>query len=268
MVMTFSCVNEVLNNFILRTEKKCSKKSFHCFLNKKITRFFQILCEGNNLAMKKYLFEFIGSVTEPPLFSNFKYQHISITENISSDEVKQIHEDLSRKDAFNKGKKLNLNVLNKDKDNKSDNESSYSKSAVGKKRTSIANTIDSFDEQGQINSRLLSFFNIISNNMKLLLLIFNKEIIRILPPLFKNNKEKLYKGCIEMFGGYKDLMIEMIQGHEFVENIFSKSEIKELQDEGSSFNHLCCSISVYNKDDSLVYDLFTKGIKLDYLQII
>ena len=38
-------------------------------------------------------------------------------------------------------------------------------------------------------------------------------------------------------------MIEMIQGHEFVENIF-------------------------NKDDSLVYDLFTKGIKLDYLQII
>jgi hypothetical protein len=63
-------------------------------------------------------------------------------------------------------------------------------------------------------------------------------------------------------------MIEMIQGHEFVENIFSKSEIKELQDEGSSFNHLCSSISVYNKDDSLVYDLFTKGIKLDYLQII
>ena len=63
-------------------------------------------------------------------------------------------------------------------------------------------------------------------------------------------------------------MIEIIQGHEFVENIFSKSEIKELQDEGSSFNHLCCSISVYNKDDSLVYDLFTKGIKLDYLQII
>ena len=63
-------------------------------------------------------------------------------------------------------------------------------------------------------------------------------------------------------------MIEMIQGHEFVENIFSKSEIKELQDEGSWFNHLCSLISVYNKDDSLVYDLFTKGIKLDYLQII
>ncbi len=268
MVMTFSCVNEVLNNFILRTEKKSSKKSFHCFLNKKITRFFQILCEGNNLAMKKYLFEFIGSVTEPPLFSNFKYQHISITENISSDEVKQIHEDLSRKDAFNKGKKLNLNVLNKDKDTKSDNESSYSKSAVGKKRGSIANTIDSFDEQGQINSRLLSFFNIISNNMKLLLLIFNKEIIRILPPLFKNNKEKLYKGCIEMFGGYKDLMIEMIQGHRFYEDIFSKSEIKELQGEGSSFYHLCSSISVYNKDDALAYDSFTEGIKLDFLQII
>ena len=99
-------------------------------------------------------------------------------------------------------------------------------------------------------------------------MIFNKEIIKNLPPLFKNNKEKIYKGCIEKFGGYKDLMIEIIQGHEFVENIFSKSEIKELQDEGSSFNHLCCSISVYNKDDSLVYDLFTKGIKLDYLQII
>ena len=272
MVMTFSCVNEVLTNFILRTEKQCSKKSFHCYINQKITRFFQILCEGNNLAMKKYLFEFIGSVTEPPLFSNFKYQHIAIIEHISSDEVRQIHEDLSRKDAFNKGKKINLNVLNKDKekdkDNKSDNESSYSKSAIGKKRTSIANTIESFDEQSQINSRLLSFFNIISNNMKLLLLIFNKEIIKILPPLFKNNKEKIYKGCIEMFGGYKDLMIEMIQGHRFYEDIFSKSEMKELQGEGSSFYHLCSSISVYNKDDSLAYDPFTEGIKLDFLQII
>ena len=34
-----------------------------------------------------------------------------------------------------------------------------------------------------------------------------------------------------MFGGYKDLMIEMIQGHRFYQDIFSKSEIKELQGE-------------------------------------
>jgi hypothetical protein len=71
-----------------------------------------------------------------------------------------------------------------------------------------------------------------------------------------------------MFGGYKDLMIEMIQGHRFYEDIFSKSEIKELQGEGSSFYHLCSSISVYNKDDALAYDSFTEGIKLDFLQII
>ncbi len=57
----------------MKNRKKISKKSFHCFINQKIIRFLQILSEGNNLSVKQFLFEFIGNVTESPLFFNFKY---------------------------------------------------------------------------------------------------------------------------------------------------------------------------------------------------
>ena len=130
-------------------------------------------------------------------------------------------------------------------------------------------------------SQLLSFLNIISANMRLLIVpLQKKDAFPLTSELIKELQySDMYKGINTMFGGYKELLIEMLQGLQFQnDSIFSLEDPNCRAN--SSFYCLCCDLGKFNSveikmpgrqnkiDLSSIFDPITETIKLDFLEII
>ena len=186
-LMCFSVLCE--NIKMLELPRFLHSFNIHCNINVLMTRFFQILCEGNMISMKQYLFEQKLNVEEEDINdkkSIEKYLKLKINKNINEAYFNIIQDDNELK------KKVNIEMKK-----------------VG------------FEKQKIDDSIKYNFFNILSQNMVFLVKNFNQdEKTSLLPLIYKKTNEYFFKNITKMFGGYKDLLIEMIQGYDFKEDIF------------------------------------------------
>ena len=77
MLLTLSNFNEVIRMFELHSREEFERPSLHCFINSTLTKFFQILCEGNQVELKKHLNKFSFSPKDPAKEEKKEYARIN-----------------------------------------------------------------------------------------------------------------------------------------------------------------------------------------------
>ena len=258
MLITFSNVNEVIKTFELHTKQELQSASLHCYLNSILTKFFQILCEGNQIEMKDYLFGY------------------TITRNDPATKEKQEYYNLINKDKLKNS--INEKKAKKGKSNNASRKESEISHSRGPSMKRLATR--EINEAELMQQRLFSFFNIISSNMRVLALPVQQsqncpltsEIVNV------SQKNCLYNGVNHLFGGYKYLLVEIIQGIKFKnDNIFSIGDPKSRA--SSAFYWLCCDlgklfgVETKNVRETIlplkdIFDPLTEEIKIHFLEII
>ena len=251
LLMCFSVLCENVKLFEL--PKYLYKFNLHCEINVLITNFFQILCEGNMIGMKKFLFEQILNVKDDinDKKNVEKYYKLQLSNNmeeiypkIEPEEPTQIEIKLLKK----KSKVIKNNEFRKKKTNK----------------LKYAETLQ--DENINIDQLKYKLFNILSQNM--VFLIKNYKINdknSLLPFIYQKTNPYIYRNIIKMFQGYKNLLIEMIQGYDFTEDIFSLSTFESLKGIDSQFYFLCQQFSIFPKD---IFNPLTEEILYNFIEIV
>ena len=274
MLITLSNVNEIVRMFELHTADEFEKPSLHCYINSTLTKFFQILCEGNQIELKRYLFNFYLELTDPG--EELKKKITKPNQGFRG----------QRQPTFERSDTINLEFENlQHSSNVRDTLRGSTVKMVplrtGYHHQNTRNNELMRSKDWSKENQLLSFFNIISTNMRLLVLPLQKnEKFCLTQEISTLTQNERFGGINKMFEGYKNLVIEMIQGYIFKnDNIFSYDETKPRA--ASGFFFLCCELGKFTRDERSIYqhsvgkvhlnyifDPITEEIKLNFLEII
>ena len=248
-LMCFSVLSENIKIFEL--PKFLYKFNLHCEINVLITNFFQILCEGNMIGMKQFLFEQILNVEDDDINDKKnieKFYKMKLNNNIEEINKKI---DLSQSQMVVKLYKRKSKVI-KEKDfvNKLSKKITFSKT----------------NENINIDKLKYKLFNILSQNMVFLIKNYKiDEKNSLLPFIYQKTNPYLFRNIIKMFQGYKSLLIEMIQGYDFKEDIFSLSIFEELKGIDSQFYFLCEQFSIFHKQ---LFNSLTEELLYNFIEIL
>ena len=127
-------------------------------------------------------------------------------------------------------------------------------------------TFSKTNENINIDKLKYKLFNILSQNMVFLIKNYKiDEKNSLLPFIYQKTNPYLFRNIIKMFQGYKSLLIEMIQGYDFKEDIFSLSIFEELKGIDSQFYFLCEQFSIFHKQ---LFNSLTEELLYNFIEIL
>ena len=270
MLITLSNINEVLRTFELHSKKEFENVSIHSYINFSLTKLFQILCEGNQIEMKKYLFDYYISKTDFGLSLKKQVKELKEKKDKESKVIQK------KKPAKVKHQETIIDTSQKLRVESGDIRGS--KAFISNRQSlkrGISTDNNMIEEKKDI--QYLSFFNIIATNMRILVLPLQKnDNFSLTSDIIKKMNTSIYSGINNMFEGYKNLLIEMIQGVSFrTDSIFSLDNPKKRSSSG--FYFLCCDLGKFSGNVrqttgqvnlNSIFDPVTEQIKLNFLEII
>ena len=165
ILLTLSNFNEVIRMFELHSREEFERPSLHCFINSTLTKFFQILCEGNQVELKKHLNKFSFSPKDPAKEEKKEYARINKIA-LPEDQSKKKKSKQSKGDK----RKKDQVIVEINEPKKPDN-AQQGNMRLSKVFTKLKKGGDGVDISPDSNKtyQLLSFLNIISANMRLLI---------------------------------------------------------------------------------------------------